>query len=114
MDLFSISKKNQTLVHNMVGRFILFIFLQAILLLALALSNAAPIDQDANIKAKRGLHLDVGYHAPLVTHSALVAPAATVVHHEPTLLTHGSLLAHAPVYTTHHVLPTYAHTLHHY
>uniref|UniRef100_A0A1B0FKJ0 Uncharacterized protein n=1 Tax=Glossina morsitans morsitans TaxID=37546 RepID=A0A1B0FKJ0_GLOMM len=98
----------------MVGRLILFIFLQAILLLALALSNAAPIDQDANIKAKRGLHLDVGYHAPLVTHSALVAPAATVVHHEPTLLTHGSLLAHAPVYTTHHVLPTYAHTLHHY
>ncbi|XP_013098055.1 uncharacterized protein LOC106080964 [Stomoxys calcitrans] len=83
--------------------------------LALAVCHSAPIDDEAAVKAKRGLHFGVGYHAPIISHS-YVAPA--VVHHAPLIshapiIAHAPIVAHAPLLTSHHILPSY-HSYHHF
>ncbi|XP_061389782.1 uncharacterized protein LOC133324974, partial [Musca vetustissima] len=75
--------------------------------------HAAPVDNnDAEAaKSKRGLHLGIGYHAPLVSHS-YIAPAPVIAHAP--IIAHAPLIAHAaPLYTSHHILPAY-HSYHHY
>ncbi|XP_030368870.1 uncharacterized protein LOC115619975 [Scaptodrosophila lebanonensis] len=95
-----------------------------LLIAGVACTLAAPANQQEHqqaeslSKAKRGLSLGLGYHAPLVTHSHYVAPA--VVHHAP-LISHAPLIAHAPLIShapliAHPVsyhLPTY-HSIHHF
>ncbi|XP_065369076.1 pupal cuticle protein G1A [Calliphora vicina] len=93
-----------------------------LLLVAVALCQAAPLEE-SSVKAKRGLHLGLGYHAPLVSSSYVSAPAAVyhsapvishapLIHHAP-LISHAPLIAHAPIYSSHHILPS-LHAIHHY
>ncbi|XP_005177072.1 uncharacterized protein LOC101889514 [Musca domestica] len=85
-------------------------FIILLLVVAVAVCQAAPVDDESAAKSKRGLHLGLGYHhAPFVSHS-YVAPA--VVHHAP-VIAHAPLIAHAPIYTSHHIVPAY-HSYHHF
>ncbi|KAI8127228.1 hypothetical protein CVS40_3042 [Lucilia cuprina] len=82
------------------------------LLLALALCHAAPVEDKASpsssssAKPKRGLHLSLGYHAPLIT-SSYVAAEPTAIYHTAPVLTHEPILSHAPL-ISHHA-PVYSH-----
>ncbi|XP_037940784.1 uncharacterized protein LOC119673799 [Teleopsis dalmanni] len=80
----------------------------SLLLLVLAAVAIYGAPAEESTKAKRGLTLGLGYHAPLVTHSHYVAPAVVhhapaIVHHAPAivhsapLLTHSSIISHHPV-----------------